>query len=65
MRFLQEELRIQVRLGDRFMVDDRERANTCQDEVLRYLICEGFHGDKKDVRLPNPTRLLGVFLLAL
>jgi hypothetical protein len=55
VRLLQEELRIQIRLCNRFMIDDRERANAGQDEVLRYLICEGFNSDKENIGGPDPV----------
>lgn len=55
MRLLQEELRIQIRLCNRFMIDDRERANAGQDEVLRYLICEGFNSDEENICGPDPV----------
>jgi hypothetical protein len=55
VRLLQEELRIQIRLCNRFMIDDRERANAGQDEVLRYLICEGFNSDEENICGPDPV----------
>lgn len=54
VRFLQEELRVEVGLGDGFMVDDRERADACQDQILRHFVRERFHCDEQDVCGSDP-----------
>jgi hypothetical protein len=61
VRFIDEELSTKVFFGDVFMIDDCDRVDTGEDEVLCDFIRECFDANEKDVCFSN-TACLSVYI---
>jgi hypothetical protein len=57
MRRVDEELRAQVILTDRFVIYDGDGVDAGEDEVLCDFICEGFDADNEDIGFADAVSL--------